>query len=40
MEKPEERLLSQTLFNIYTNDQPRHDGTRNFAYADELCITA
>ena len=29
-----------TLFNIYTNDQPVHDGTRRFIYADDLCITA
>ena len=28
------------LFNIYTNDQPLHDGTRNFVYADDLCVTA
>ena len=33
-------VLSQTLFNIYTNDQPVHDGTRCFIYADDLCITA
>ena len=26
--------------NIYTNDQPLHDGTRNFVYADDLCVTA
>ena len=34
------RKLSPTLFNIYTNDQPVHDGTRSFIYADDLCITA
>ena len=28
------------LFNIYTNDQPLHDGSRNFVYADDLCVTA
>ena len=28
------------LFNIYTNDQPIRDGTRNFIYADDLCVTA
>ena len=33
-------VLSPTLFNIYTNDQPVHDGTRSFIYADDLCITA
>ena len=27
-------VLSPILFNIYTNDQPIHDGTRNFIYAD------
>ena len=45
MEKTEEWLpqgsvLSPILFNIYTNDQPIHDGTRNFIYADDLCVTA
>ena len=30
-------LLSQ---KIYTNNQPTHDGTRSFIYADDLCITA
>ena len=29
-----------TLFNIYTDDQPIHDGTRRFIYPDDLCITA
>ena len=32
-------VLSPTLFNIYTNDQPVHNGTRSFIYADDLCIT-
>ena len=27
------------LFNIYTNDQPLHNGTHSFIYADELCVT-
>ena len=45
MEKAEEwvaqgSVLSPILFNIYTNDQPIHDGTRNFKYADDLCVTA
>ena len=45
MEKPEGRLapgsvLSPILFNIYTNDQPLHDGTRNFVYAEDVCGTA
>ena len=30
----------QYWFNIYTNDQPLHDGTRNFVYADDLCVTS
>ena len=33
-------VLSPILFNIYTNDQPLHDGIRNFVYADDLCVTA
>ena len=37
---PQGSVLSPTLFNIYTNDQIVHDGTRSFIYADNLCITA
>ena len=33
-------VLSLTLFNIYTNDQPVHDRTRSFTYADNRYITA
>ena len=33
-------VLSPTLFNIYTNNQPILDGTRSFIYTDDLCITA
>ena len=36
---PQGSVLSPILFNIYTNDQPLHDGTRNFVYADDLCVT-
>ena len=37
---PQGSVLSPTLFNIYTNDQPILDGTRGFIYADDLCVTA
>ena len=37
---PQGSTLSPIPFNIYTNDQPIHDGTRSFIYADDLCITA
>jgi hypothetical protein len=37
---PQGSVLAPTLFNIYTNDQPIHEGTRSFIYADDLCITA
>ena len=37
---PRGSVLSPSLFNIYTNDQPILDGTRSFIYADDLCITA
>ena len=33
-------VFSLQVFNIYTNDQPVHDGTRSFIYADDLCITS
>ena len=33
-------VLSPIMFNIYTNDQPFHNGTQNFVYADDLCVTA
>ena len=37
---PQGSVLSPILFNIYTNYQPLHDGTRNFVYVDNLCVTA
>ena len=33
-------VFSPILFSIYTNYQPIHDGTCNFIYADDLCVTA
>ena len=37
---PQGSVLSPTLFNIYTDNQPILDGTRSFIYADDLCIIA
>ena len=37
---PQGSVLSPTLFNIYTNDQPILDDTRSFIYGDDLCIIA
>ena len=31
-------VLSPVLFNVYTNDQPVHNETRSFIYADDLYI--
>ena len=33
-------IVAPTLFNIYTNDQPIHNRTMSFIYADDQCITA
>ena len=32
-------VLAPLLFNVYTNDQPSHPGTRSFVYADNLAVT-
>ena len=37
---PQGSVLAPLLFNIYTNDQPIHPGTRSFIYADDLCIAS
>ena len=37
---PRGSVLSPIMFNKYTNDQPLHDGTQNFVYADDLCVTS
>ena len=36
---PQDNVLAPTLFNIYTNEQPIHNGNRSFIYADDICIT-
>ena len=35
---PQCSVLSPVLFNIYTNDQPLYEGTRNFIYIDDGCV--
>ena len=37
---PQGSVMSPILFNIYTNNQPLHNGTRSFIYADDMCVTA
>ena len=37
---PQGSVLSPILFTIYTNDQPLHNRTRSFIYADDQCVTA
>ena len=36
---PQGSVLSPTLFNIYSNNQPTSPSTNSFLYADDLCIT-
>ena len=36
---PQGSVLSPSLLNIYTNDQPPYNGTHSFNYADGLCVT-
>ena len=36
---PQGSVLAPLLFNVYTNDQPIHSGTRSFVYADDLAVT-
>ena len=36
---PQRSVLAPLLFNVYTNDQPIHPGTRSFVYADDLAVT-
>ena len=36
---PQGSALAPLLFNVYTNDQPIHPGTRSFVYADDLAVT-
>ena len=37
---PQGSMLAPLLFNIYTNDQPRTEGTCRFIYADDLGVSA
>ena len=37
---PQGGVLAPTLYNIYTADFPSTENTRNYIYADDICITA
>ena len=37
---PQGSVLAPLLYNIYTNDQPIDQFTKQFIYADNLCITS
>ena len=36
---PQASVLAPLPFNVYTNDQPIHPGTRSVVYADDLAVT-
>ena len=36
---PQGSVLAPLLFNVYTNDQSIHPGTRSFVYADDVAVT-
>ena len=36
---PQGSVLASFFFNVYTNDQPIHPGTRSFVCADNLAVT-